>query len=389
MKLIVTMIVRDEDDVLEANLVHHLSQGADLVLVTDHRSEDATPEILDRYARAGHVHVFREGGADYLQQEWQQRMAQMAATELGADWVIGVDADEFWWPITGTVAEALAAVPERYGIVSAPRPEFAARPEDSRFFAERMVVREAVSNATLKVAHRAHPEVVVGHANHYVDGAGLVDAPAHPLRILHFPLRSLAQFEKRTAHRIREPARRSGSLPPGSELHRAYQEGRLAEAYAERVLTDEQADLGVREGRLAVDRRLEAFLAAHRDPTTGAFTVPPAPGSIPSGATPERETVGDDPLELEFDALQAITAHERKWRERADKHKRGRVRAEMRLEEAKRKNEALRDRLGALQESRWARLGRSVAGRGKGAGSLGDGAQDPPRDSPGRASGSR
>jgi hypothetical protein len=354
-KLVMTMIVRDEDDVLEANLVYHLSQGAELVLVTDHRSEDGTPEILDRFARAGQVHVIREEGDDYLQQAWQQRMAVMAATQCGADWVIGVDADEFWWSSEGTVAEALAAIPERYGIVSAPRPEFAPRPEDGRFFAERMVVRETVSSATLKVAHRAHEDVVVGHANHYVEGAGLVGAPAWPLSILHFPLRSLAQFERRVAHRIREPARRSGSLPPGSGLHRAYHEGRLAEAYAERVLPNEEAELGVRDGRLAVDRRLQRFLAARRDSTTGAFTVQAASSA---------ETLGGDPAELEFDALHAITAHERKWRERAAKHKDGRGRAEARLEEERAKSEKLRARLDTLESSRWTRLGRRVGGPG-------------------------
>lgn len=358
-----TMIVRDEDDVLEANLVHHLSQGADLVLVTDHRSTDGTPEILDAYARAGHVRVIRETGEDYLQQQWQQRMARMAATELGADWVIGVDADEFWWPSAGTVAEALAAIDERYGIVSAPRPEFAPRPEDGRFFADRMVVREAVSSATLKVAHRAHPEVVLGHANHYVEGAGLVCAPAWPLRILHFPLRSLAQFEKRIAHRINEPARRSGSLPPGSELRTAYEEGRLAEAYTERVLSEEEAEAGVREGHLKEDTRLQRFLEARRDPATSAFTVRAAWGesASPPGGDPAGDTLEEDRAELEFDALQAITAHERKWRDRAAKHKRGRVRAEARLEEARGRNEDLRARLAALEGSRWTRLGRRVA----------------------------
>lgn len=355
MNLVMTMIVRDEDDVLEANLVHHLSQGADLVIVTDHRSTDGTPEILDAYARAGQVRVIRETGEDYLQAPWQNRMALMAHAEHGAEWVIGVDADEFWWPAAGTIADALAAIPTRYGIVQAPRPEFPPRPEDGRFFAERMVVRETVSSATLKVAHRGRPGVVVGHANHWVRGEGLVAAPLWPLRILHFPLRSLAQFEKRIAHRINEPARRSGSLPSGSELRIAYEQGRLAEAYAERVLSEEGAEAGVREGRLKEDTRLERFLGARRDPATGALAVE-------RGSAPDLDAGEEERAELEWDALRSVTLHEEKWRERAEKHRSGRERAESRLEEARRRNAKLEARVAALEGSASAPLRRRLAG---------------------------
>ena len=34
---------------------------------------------------------------------------------------IHTDADEFWWPIEGTLTETLAAIAERYGVVVAPR----------------------------------------------------------------------------------------------------------------------------------------------------------------------------------------------------------------------------------------------------------------------------
>ena len=43
-----TMVVRDEEDVVGANLDYHLAQGVDAILVTDHASSDGTPEILAR-----------------------------------------------------------------------------------------------------------------------------------------------------------------------------------------------------------------------------------------------------------------------------------------------------------------------------------------------------
>ena len=43
------MYVRDEEDVLEANLRAHLALGVDQFLIIDHKSADGTPEILERY----------------------------------------------------------------------------------------------------------------------------------------------------------------------------------------------------------------------------------------------------------------------------------------------------------------------------------------------------
>ncbi|MEA2356013.1 MAG: hypothetical protein QOD61_2142, partial [Solirubrobacteraceae bacterium] len=46
-----TLVVRNEEEILETNLDYHFAQGVDFALVTDHDSTDGTPEILDRYAR--------------------------------------------------------------------------------------------------------------------------------------------------------------------------------------------------------------------------------------------------------------------------------------------------------------------------------------------------
>jgi hypothetical protein len=45
MKLVMTLKVRDEDDVLEDNLRFHRTLGVDFFIVTDNGSIDRTPEI--------------------------------------------------------------------------------------------------------------------------------------------------------------------------------------------------------------------------------------------------------------------------------------------------------------------------------------------------------
>src|ERR1039458_1887987 len=60
MKLVMTLLVRNEADIIEANLEYHLAQGVDFVIVTDHGSEDGTSEILREYERMGVAKVIRD-----------------------------------------------------------------------------------------------------------------------------------------------------------------------------------------------------------------------------------------------------------------------------------------------------------------------------------------
>ena len=49
MKIIMTLLVRDEEDVLRQNIDFHLSQGVDFIIATDNLSVDSTKDILKEY----------------------------------------------------------------------------------------------------------------------------------------------------------------------------------------------------------------------------------------------------------------------------------------------------------------------------------------------------
>ena len=59
-----TLLVRDEADVVDAQLAYHLHAGVDHVIATDNASSDGTTEILERYERVGHLRLLREPGDD-------------------------------------------------------------------------------------------------------------------------------------------------------------------------------------------------------------------------------------------------------------------------------------------------------------------------------------
>ena len=274
MKLVLTLLARDEADVVDAQIAFHLHAGVDYVIATDNRSEDGTTEILERYERAGRLLLLREEGDDMRQDRWVTRMARLAAGELGADWVINADADEFWWPRSGSLKDVLASVPERYGVVRGCWRHFVPRPWTDPFFAARMTVRlcapahpgdkETIFHAHQKVAHRADPEVSIEPGNHDARSPRLAPLRGwHPLEVLHFSLRSPEQLGRKA---VRDWVGWTQN-PHGPTLHqeRAYQAqraGRLEEYYDSFVVTDEDLTAGLTDGSLARDTRLRDALRA-------------------------------------------------------------------------------------------------------------------------------
>ena len=107
MKLVMTLLVRDEADIIRQNIEHHFSQGVDFVVATDNGSIDGTREILAEYERAGYLKIIDDPEQDFSLHIWVTRMAKMAGVEFGADWVLSNDADEFWVSPNGQLKSEL------------------------------------------------------------------------------------------------------------------------------------------------------------------------------------------------------------------------------------------------------------------------------------------
>jgi hypothetical protein len=338
-KLVQTLVVRDEVDVVDAQIAYHLNAGVDFVIASDHESQDGTTEILASYEREGHLRLIRERG-EMRESEWRTRMARLAATEYGADWVINTDADEFWMPRDGTLKEVLSAIPDEIGIVSALTCHFVPRPDDGAPFAERMTVRlsapVALNDPTspyrphAKAAHRADAGVVIWFGSHRVQSTRLAPLPGwHPADVFHFPFRSLEQYERKNIRRAR------GDKPLGQYVKglQAREQGKIEDVYRLLVLDDDTLAKGIATGSLVVDARLRDALRALRL-ESGHFRTPtPDDGRLlpPPAARGERDRFARDEAALRDADL---------------------VRIVRRLDE-------LRARLDGVEARPWARAGRT------------------------------
>jgi hypothetical protein len=266
-KLVLTLRTRDHADVVDANVAFHLNAGVDFVLANDHRSRDGTREILGEYERAGVLELIRREDERYTPGAWVNEMARRACHDLGADWVIHADADEFWWPQAGSLKDVLEAVPARFGALLCPWRHFAPRPDDGRHFVERMVVRRSSRahgtgpadpfHAHTNVAHRAHPDVTIHPGNHDLDAPFPTLRGWFPIEVLHFPMRSRAQAE---AKFLAWSSLQPGIAPHVDAVGAVLRNGDF-EAYWRRYVVDDAAcEQGLANGTLALDTRLRDAL---------------------------------------------------------------------------------------------------------------------------------
>lgn len=203
-RLIMTLLVKNEEELLERNLLFHKAMGVDGFIVTDNNSTDRTPDILRRYAERGWVlEIIREPATDYAQKVWVDRMIWRAKTCHGADWVINADADEFWYAPSGSLKDAMRAT--RANILDCPIRNV--YPEEGRpWTAWGHTVREVPDPADYglsrysifgrqgkKVAHRAAGYVQISMGNHKV--TMLPSRPAaSDIIIYHYNIRGKDQF---------------------------------------------------------------------------------------------------------------------------------------------------------------------------------------------------
>jgi len=208
MMIIMTLLVRDEQDIIATNIDYHLSQGIDKIIITDNLSVDNTANILNEYAKAGVIQVIKEYSDDYSQHKWVTHMAKLAVEEYNADWVIHCDADEFWIPDnrSHTIKQVLTQLPNTEVAGSAKRVNFLPpiATDEQQYFANSMTLRETISYNAIgqplppKVCHRGIQNITIKQGNHHVQINKKRITPIElPITIYHFPLRSYSQFKNK------------------------------------------------------------------------------------------------------------------------------------------------------------------------------------------------
>lgn len=266
-KLIMTLLVKDEEDILEENMLFHKSMGVDAFIVTDNNSTDRSPEIIEKYKKQAWVlECINEKGTNYNQKEWVDRMIWKAKTVYHADWVINADADELWYTPSGNLKKELSHT--RANVLKCELKSV--YPEQNKPFRSWTKVVRCIDNPEKydlskysifnkqrnKVLHRAAGYVQIAMGNHKVAMFPRRNAKSNIL-VYHYNIRGKEAFLKKMMNGGKQYEQHSGKH--GGRhwryFYELYKQGKLEQEY-DRVIGSPDYDLLVREGYIQEDQTI-------------------------------------------------------------------------------------------------------------------------------------
>ncbi len=265
-RLVMTLLVRNEADVIEGNLRFHLDHGVDFIVVTDNGSSDGTTEILEEYAKKGVVHLIHEPSRVFQQLAWVNKMGRKACSKFAADMVFHADADELWHPASGSLKRELF-VKQNVDVLSVPVRNMmmaykggAERfPHDIAYEVSHPIIkplRKVMSevdqqsfflyrypNKVIYKTHKGYVDAVQG--NHDINptwrSPKLRKKPSTDIEVLHFPARGFEQFCQKIINN--GEGLENLDLHIGSNAKQAWHAKRWYALYKHGKLTEEYARL--------------------------------------------------------------------------------------------------------------------------------------------------
>lgn len=211
--LVLTLLVKNEADIILDNVLFHYAKGVDHIIVTDNGSTDGTLEILKNLEKDGFIDLLEE--KLYNQDKIVNKMGAIAKDKYHATVLIHADADEFWNPVKGNSLKKTfwqinqpAVLVDRKDVLPTPESKDQAFPQDSLNIITKHLISEDVSNDSQETSlflYRLPPKVMfsikqglkkVGLGNHNLT-EGRNPEVTDRIIIFHFPFKSTARFEEK------------------------------------------------------------------------------------------------------------------------------------------------------------------------------------------------
>ncbi|WP_420589120.1 glycosyltransferase family 2 protein [Bacterioplanoides sp.] len=279
LRLAMTILVKNEADIIEDNVRFHARQGVDCFVVMDNGSDDGTRQILEKLKSEFDLHIIDQPAQNYQQAAWMTQLAEYARSVMNADLVISNDADEFWVSESGgSLKQHLSA---NDSVVTVKRHNMALSEEalepGYHYMNSNLVVKNpimydsnaqinesAVSMLLVKISPKTivnpHGLIKMKGGNHRAKhGWRLINKRDESnIHVYHYPIRSYQQFEANIQNRKRLLETTNARM--GDHYRRwvkLLDEGLLEQEFRKFILSDSDIQVTNRLGITQVDKPLE------------------------------------------------------------------------------------------------------------------------------------
>ncbi len=224
MRIAASLSVKDEAELIEPAIAHLRNIGVDLIIACDVSSTDGTYEILEKYRSDSDFWLYRLSDSEGDSFEpWRRTMLALVKS-AEVDWVIFLDADEFWLPASGNLkgcaglADADVLSVDRYNVpVSSDGALFLDALAPKRYEDIILIVEESadlkteleanpslpwIARATTDSKLMARPESIGalalgGHLAVSATGEALDTVTPSDLIIAHLPFTTIGRFNRK------------------------------------------------------------------------------------------------------------------------------------------------------------------------------------------------
>ena len=278
--LAMSILVRDEADLLANTIRFHHKYGVDAFVIGDNGSTDGSRAIVKELARTIPIHIVDFPAEQYRQSRWMTEMARIARRKFNARWVINNDADEFWLPQSDNIKNHLRLEDT---VVEVVRSNMLVPPASKNYYLSSWRVSSPIgySIGYQQTLGKMSLLLVSIKPNVIVNPRGLIrikggnHSASHLLRwgkprqekgihIYHFPIRTYAQFLKEVQRMAELLAQDPESKRIGQHRRRWAQllkAGKLKKEYDDFFLSPKELQLLEKLGIIVRDERISQAFA--------------------------------------------------------------------------------------------------------------------------------
>lgn len=264
-----TLVVKNEEDILENNICFHLNNGVDFIYAIDNGSSDGTTDILEKYRKLGFLSYRIETSKEWKQDVWTSELSNKALNLYGATHVIHSDADEFWYTKSGNIKNVIKNADVMFVPVLNYIPPTIVNQNKMMFERFKYVVTkttpcpgEVGKRESHNLLFYEYPRKVltkskfvnIGRGNDTVLYKGrykIENISCEDLVIHHFPIRSYSEFEKkviRTGSGYEKTKTDDSTGWHAKSWYKIYKDGNLHDEYDKLSLKNKKVKKFLKEG---------------------------------------------------------------------------------------------------------------------------------------------